>query len=53
MMADGVMYNGIDLTRADGNKYLFRSIFLAEEEEDDEDRMWEVSINDKEEEPQN
>ena len=23
MMADGVMYNGIDLTRADGNKYLF------------------------------
>ena len=35
-----------------GNEYLFRSIFLAEEE-DDEDRMWEVSINDKEEEPQN
>ena len=32
-----------------GNEYLFRSIFLAEEE-DDEDRMWEVSINDKEEE---
>ena len=35
-----------------GNEYLFRSIFLAEEE-DDEDRMWEVSINDKEEEPKN
>ena len=33
----------------DGNEYLFRSIFLAEEE-DDEDRMWEVSINEKEEE---
>ena len=23
MMADGVMYNGADITRADGNKYLF------------------------------
>ena len=33
----------------DGNEYLFRSIFLAEEE-DDKDRMWEVSINGKEEE---
>ena len=32
-----------------GNEYLFRSIFLAEEE-DDKDRMWEVSINEKEEE---
>ena len=31
-----------------GNEYLFRSIFLAEEE-DDKDRMWEVSINEKEE----
>ena len=33
----------------DGNEYLFRSIFLAEEE-DDKDRMWEVSINGKKEE---
>ena len=32
-----------------GNEYLFRSIFLAEEE-DDKDRMWEVSINEKEDE---
>ena len=32
-----------------GNEYLFRSIFLAEEE-DDKDRMWEVSINGKKEE---
>ena len=35
-----------------GNEYLFRSIFLAEEE-DDKDRMWEVSINEKEEDEQN
>ena len=32
-----------------GNEYLFRSIFLAEEE-DDKDRMWEVSINGKKDE---
>ena len=32
-----------------GNEYLFRSIFLAEEE-DDKDRMWEVSNNGKKEE---